>query len=483
MDIFEKDTKKLAYTLSEILITFLIVSLVALLSAPLVAKKALKQKKEKTSHGTYACTRYGQNYYEFSSDKQISINQLDKNLTKWSNKNGCNFKVPKDADALKVLLIGPGGKGFDAGVDIEDGYIPEGDYSCKESSGCVFEYTVKKDGIYDITVFPGTGGDSSLGTWPSTESGVNCFADTAAGGDSNTYRIYKKQLKANDKVSVNFRSIGSRLTESDLEEVFGSLPNFTGLHMGKNGYVITTKINGETLVETKQAQSGSYTCEPNDESEICKIKCDPDKYPARAGFDSDVYKCEAANGCNEKTDYGEDTKKNYVTIKWSDDNNDVNKLIIPYYGWGGKAGEVVETVIPIFSNKSVTLDVGYNGTSTNYNGVLYAKAGANGTKISVDKDNISSNGYAGKKGDDLYLIDNTKFTGSNGGNSLSVNAYTIWTSSMQFGAGGGSGAIWYNSDGLKYDKNMTESQNKESNKNRKHGSGAMGGAGLILITW
>ncbi len=94
-----KNMKK-GFTLVELMVLFMFLSLVLAASTPIITKR-VKNAPERVFHGKFVCTYdNGYKHYYYNSNKMVSSGE------------GCSFTPPKTAVVYKVELIGAGAGGY-----------------------------------------------------------------------------------------------------------------------------------------------------------------------------------------------------------------------------------------------------------------------------------------------------------------------------------------------------------------------------------
>lgn len=174
----KKNNFKYAFTLVELMVFFIFISLLLAASTPIITKR-VKNLPIKHHHGKFVC--YGNSYEYYNSSRLVSSG------------SGCKFTPPKRASLFKIELVGGGAGGCeysDWGEDMETrsgGYnIPGGHYG----DG----YTDLQDGVlYDmlynapfIYAVEGTDGKPGKNTEARTYTGVGSPKMTLNGACAGT---------------------------------------------------------------------------------------------------------------------------------------------------------------------------------------------------------------------------------------------------------------------------------------------------------
>lgn len=174
----KKNNFKYAFTLVELMVFFIFISLLLAASTPIITKR-VKNLPIKHHHGKFVC--YGNSYEYYNSSRLVSSG------------SGCKFTPPKRASLFKIELVGGGAGGCeysDWGEDMETrsgGYnIPGGHYG----DG----YTNLQDGVlydmlYDapfIYAVEGTDGKPGKSTDARTYTGVGSPKVTLNGACAGT---------------------------------------------------------------------------------------------------------------------------------------------------------------------------------------------------------------------------------------------------------------------------------------------------------
>lgn len=174
----KKNNFKYAFTLVELMVFFIFISLLLAASTPIITKR-VKNLPIKHHHGKFVC--YGNSYEYYNSSRLVSSGA------------GCKFTPPKRASLFKIELVGGGAGGCeysDWGEDMETrsgGYnIPGGHYG----DG----YTDLQDGVlYDmlynapfIYAVEGTDGKPGKNTEARTYTGVGSPKMTLNGACAGT---------------------------------------------------------------------------------------------------------------------------------------------------------------------------------------------------------------------------------------------------------------------------------------------------------
>ena len=171
----KKNNFKYAFTLVELMVFFIFISLLLAASTPIITKR-VKNLPIKHHHGKFVC--YGNSYEYYNSSRLVSSG------------SGCKFTPPKRASLFKIELVGGGCEYSDWGEDMETrsgGYnIPGGHYG----DG----YTDLQDGVlYDmlynapfIYAVEGTDGKPGKNTEARTYTGVGSPKMTLNGACAGT---------------------------------------------------------------------------------------------------------------------------------------------------------------------------------------------------------------------------------------------------------------------------------------------------------
>lgn len=136
MNIF-LEKKLFGFSLSEMLISLMIVSVIAVASVPVLTKK--HNPKKSLVHGSWTC-------YRSAGSTLHTATMVNKGVTKTTTSSGsCTFEPPEDAKNFSVKLVGGGGGGAAGTRPTPRIYT---------SSGSV---TVKEDGEYTLVLVGGGG--------------------------------------------------------------------------------------------------------------------------------------------------------------------------------------------------------------------------------------------------------------------------------------------------------------------------------------
>lgn len=101
----KKNKLKKGFTLVELMIFFVFISLVLAASTPIITKR-IRYIPDRVPHGKFVC--YGGSYALYNNTRLIASGA------------GCNFKPPKKAALFKIELVGAGAGGYQLHEDIEE---------------------------------------------------------------------------------------------------------------------------------------------------------------------------------------------------------------------------------------------------------------------------------------------------------------------------------------------------------------------------
>ena len=101
----KKDNLKLGFTLVELMVFFVFISLVLAVSAPIITKK-VRQIPERVPHGKFVCK--GGSWSLYNTSRLIASG--------W----GCEFKPPKKTALFRIELVGAGAGGYELHEEVED---------------------------------------------------------------------------------------------------------------------------------------------------------------------------------------------------------------------------------------------------------------------------------------------------------------------------------------------------------------------------
>ena len=94
--------KKSGFTLVELMVFFVFISLVLAATAPIITKR-VKHVPDKIQHGKFICEEGGRQQHYYNASQLISTQNVSK----------CTFKAPKKNSLFKIELIGGGAGGYD----------------------------------------------------------------------------------------------------------------------------------------------------------------------------------------------------------------------------------------------------------------------------------------------------------------------------------------------------------------------------------
>lgn len=452
--------KSKAYSLLEFLIVLFVIALVVILSTNMLAKKQKKSFK-RSSHGLYACTTFnGEEYHLFSSSRDIAIPSAKNQWVK--GKCGQGFVMP-DSGLMSVKLMGGGGAGGSAGIDWEDTITPQ--YFFESGS-----YSIPQAGYYDLIVAGSQGGSSSLSSWITKDTGLQCFAQNAKAGEPAFYQgtIY---LSKNDLINIiyeNAISVSLNLNCTNKITAPDAQPGYSGRD------ILITR-NGSKMITVEGSKAGTYLCNSAD---VCSNHYQP---------------IVGANGIATAYSYFNNVTKGFsngsyepgtVVIRWSDYNN-TSKSFKVKKGCGGTSGEIRSALYPILKNTLPDITIGKGGTAdsdptaTSF-GSLKAEGGANNKICSNNNSN-----YNGMDGMTFNILKTITSAGGRGGISTPSDAVN-GSAAAGFVSGGGGGAIYFSSS-PQYNNSKTLEENKQPVLNGVRrwyqGNGGNGGSGLLILAW
>lgn len=209
MNIF-LEKKLCGFSLSEMLISLMIVSVIAVASVPVLTKK--HNPKKSLVHGSWTC-------YRSAGSTLHTATMVNKGVTKTTTSSGsCTFEPPEDAKNFSVKLVGGGGGGAAGTRPTPRIYT---------SSGSI---TVDQDGEYALLVIGGGGAGG----------GMRCGSITMGGG-SGGWQIENVILRKNTSYYI---SIGRGGTSQGAD---GTASSFSG-----DGYSFTSTggIGGNSRKDT-----------------------------------------------------------------------------------------------------------------------------------------------------------------------------------------------------------------------------------------
>lgn len=311
--------KKLCgFSLSEMLITLLVIALVAAGSVPVLTKK--KNPIKSLTHGSWTC-------YRAANSTLHTAVFVDKGVTKTTNTYGsCTFDPPAEAKNFSVKLVGGGGGGAAGTRPIPQIYPVSGSAS------------VQEDGEYAVTVIGGGGAGG----------GMICGTITMGGG-SGGWQIENAVLRKNINYSITVGR-GGRSQGAD-----GTSSSFSG-----DGYSFTSTggIGGNSrkrIIDCKwTGSSGGRGGTPNG---IDGGKGSPGDYNCAGRISNSRVSAHTNNGS-----YG-----NGAAPRVYSGNNGVVTLTRVSLGSGGagRPGEVVIKTFPTLSKTVARLGSGGSGGSSN----------------------------------------------------------------------------------------------------------------------
>ena len=97
-----KNNRKSGFTLVELMVFFVFISLVLAASAPIITKR-VKHVPDKIQHGKFICDNGGRRQAYYNASQLISTQNVSK----------CTFKAPKKNSLFKIELVGGGAGGYD----------------------------------------------------------------------------------------------------------------------------------------------------------------------------------------------------------------------------------------------------------------------------------------------------------------------------------------------------------------------------------
>lgn len=425
--------KNRAYTFAEILITLLIIATVAVLTSKVIPEKARKVKKEKT-HGTYACTLFDGQSYVFEGGKKNA--QIPSDKSKWKQKECGNGFILPNSGILEVKVIAGGGAGGTATVTTEQA-MPE--TSVDDWSD------IDADGWYDLTVYSGSGTESSLSKWYVTSQDAGgsaiCNASDAYGGRG--YMVSGQMyLSRGDKVTIQ-KSSGTAVNIS----MCGAY-NKPAAFPGHSGDSYTIKVNGGSVLSVTGGAAGNYNCFPGNP---CTNRFRPITSPSNGSYtihNDSKFKLKSAS-----TNAGVSAR---VNLGWSSKNGS-SQVQKKKPGCGGMPGAINATLYPLLRNKLPEMKIGKGGTNgmdggdTSFDTLTAQGGAANALCQPVGSED---NGTAGGN---FTGLTGSVYSGGAGGTQSNING----ANGSGFASGGGGGAI----------------------RGSSKGTGGEGKPGMIVFTW
>jgi hypothetical protein len=442
--------KKTAFTIAEILLVMLILLTVTLATAKVLPEKArLKTIPEK--HGTYACTRNGDQYYSIFIEDQKDANIPNLGSGNWKpiDKCGENLDMP-NVDYIGVTLIGGGGAGGRGEVDTKTNN--EINQSLSGSN-----ITIDVEGTYEIYVASGAGTASSLESFRETGWTYDCSVGNARGGNGVSFTT-RVNLKRGDKVKAQISSGGQALKPRFCAQ-FENYPKGWGLGQhGENITLTVTQGNTEKKITLLGGLAGSFTCNPNNS---CGNRFSPIQ-----GTAGSISGTQFGTVQSRGTSNANNASFSMRLISATNNNRTVNTP-----GCGGQGGKINTVAYPVKKGKnseknkaelpSMTIGLGGIYDSDNKDGgdttfhSSVAEGGKANAACTIDDGAGLNNGT---NGGDASAVRSINSSGGTGGSSSSLTG----GNGTGYGAGGGGGAAISSS---------------------RIGDGGNGTNGLIIMTW
>lgn len=247
------DKELSAYTLAEMLIVLLIISIV-LISIPLTTKKLFTVKETKSYHGRYECywDDAGKLRYYYAKERPGLAPTIEQGVI---NGDKCEFTPPLTYPYIMIHAVGGGGAG--------------GNLSTSETVGsptlvtAYYDYLPKEDNVWSKWFVSFMNSVRSNSTLKSTYHIEDKTDDEKTVYPTN---IILKQINLKYRKSGNAGQIASMF--------FPYIPasNKFYLYPGKGGSLKTESQDGEDGGNTVvQIVSGNSTCDKTDENASCNI--------------------------------------------------------------------------------------------------------------------------------------------------------------------------------------------------------------------
>lgn len=428
--------KSKGFSLAEILIVFLIITMVVLASASFFKRKLRSINSKTQKHGTYACTVFDeQEYYFVSSTKNAAI-PVD--MSGWvPGKCGTAFSMPTTG-AMNVTLIGAGGNGGDATLnensEDKDFYLDLVDGFDK-----IKDYSVPATGWYKIKIL-GDKGTQSIAKSPS-----GCFINTSDPGNAVQYerQLY---LTENDTIKVKYNG-------KTIPFCYPNDKKSVEFECGLDGGYINIYQNDTLIIEVRGAEAGRF---------ISGGDC---YFAPQTGADGKVMR----NGFEQPSTSNDNDGTN-VSIKWDEDlNSSSTKTYTPKPGRGGEAGSLTSFLYPVLRKDLPNITIGKNNVTevkdrATVFGVVKAQGGRD-KAISYERDEVDKyDGYNGQKFENDSTVNTTQGIGGKSPNYNGTNA-------TGFASGGGGGGV------------VCDDNNPPSPTACQLGKGGKGANGILIITY
>src|SRR5574344_219174 len=256
--------KKLAFSLAEMLIVMLILSVIILAASALFLHKHNKEVEKLSIHGLLACTMFdNQEYYYYMSN--LETKSAASNLKIPTDKSAwtlgtCSsaYANAKKGEILSVTVVGGGGAGGKAKVTWDDNSGKADFRHNSYLSTETYTYTAPKTGYYDIWTYGSRGTTATAGIW--TYQGYQYTTKNASAQPSVLYKT-RYYLYSNGTLTVTFypakqTDYNCRSTSYDIDKNPQTYSSITG---GK----IIVSSSGTPVSRVYGASGGTYGCNPS----------------------------------------------------------------------------------------------------------------------------------------------------------------------------------------------------------------------------
>ena len=147
------DGRKSGFTLVELMVFFVFISLILAASAPIISKR-IKHVPDKIQHGKFVCENGGRTQRYYNASQLISTQSVSK----------CTFKPPVKNSLFKIELVGAGSGGYSYTAWEEDNHKEGAQYSLYPTAGPSGLRSIDPTPTQLLTIFGGANFTMSKGS-------------------------------------------------------------------------------------------------------------------------------------------------------------------------------------------------------------------------------------------------------------------------------------------------------------------------------